>query len=160
MARRTSSADHCAVSVAQATVAFRQARGSPVQPPVFVPTSCLLTLDVTALVPSPSFIRNWRKLDILPVIPVFNIASALGVPFVDKVRAHAPLHHSRVHSPHASGESAASAPEGVGGPCFLAVPACMPTATCASVSLDSSRAFGSGPCGGCRCIYRSWSDGR
>jgi len=32
----------------------------------------------------PSFIWNWRKLDILPVIPVFNIASALGVPFVDK----------------------------------------------------------------------------
>ena len=32
----------------------------------------------------PSFIWNWRKFDILPVIPVFNIASALGVPFVDK----------------------------------------------------------------------------
>jgi len=32
----------------------------------------------------PSFIWNWQKFDILPVIPIFNIASALGVPFVDK----------------------------------------------------------------------------
>ena len=27
---------------------------------------------------------NWKKFDVLPVIPVFNLASALGVPFVDK----------------------------------------------------------------------------
>lgn len=32
----------------------------------------------------PSLIWNWSKLDVLPVIPIFNIASALGVPFVDK----------------------------------------------------------------------------
>ena len=32
----------------------------------------------------PSLIWNWKKLDVLPVIPVFNLASAIGVPFVDK----------------------------------------------------------------------------
>lgn len=32
----------------------------------------------------PSLIWNWSKLDVLPVIPIFNLASALGVPFVDK----------------------------------------------------------------------------
>lgn len=32
----------------------------------------------------PSLIWDWTKLDVLPVIPVFNIASAIGVPFVDK----------------------------------------------------------------------------
>mmetsp|Transcript_90995 Transcript_90995/g.181491 ORF Transcript_90995/g.181491 Transcript_90995/m.181491 type:complete len:293 (+) Transcript_90995:561-1439(+) len=32
----------------------------------------------------PSLIWDWSKLDVLPIIPVFNIASALGVPFVDK----------------------------------------------------------------------------
>merc|ERR1711918_337112 len=32
----------------------------------------------------PSLIWSWGKLDVLPVIPVFNLASALGVPFVDK----------------------------------------------------------------------------
>jgi len=32
----------------------------------------------------PSLIWDWTKLDVLPVIPVFNIASALGVPFIDK----------------------------------------------------------------------------
>lgn len=32
----------------------------------------------------PSLIWDWTKLDVLPVIPVFNAASAVGVPFVDK----------------------------------------------------------------------------
>lgn len=32
----------------------------------------------------PSLIWDWTKFDVLPVIPVFNLASALGVPFVDK----------------------------------------------------------------------------
>merc|ERR1712087_929451 len=32
----------------------------------------------------PSLIWSWGKLDVLPIIPVFNLASALGVPFVDK----------------------------------------------------------------------------
>ena len=32
----------------------------------------------------PSLIWDWKKFDVLPVIPVFNLASALGVPFVDK----------------------------------------------------------------------------
>ena len=32
----------------------------------------------------PSLIWDWKKLDVLPVIPIFNLASALGVPFVDK----------------------------------------------------------------------------
>lgn len=32
----------------------------------------------------PSLIWDWKKFDVLPAIPVFNIASALRVPFVDK----------------------------------------------------------------------------
>jgi len=32
----------------------------------------------------PSLIWSWGKLDVLPIIPVFNLASALGVPFVDR----------------------------------------------------------------------------
>lgn len=32
----------------------------------------------------PSLIWSWTKFDVLPVIPVFNLASAVGVPFVDK----------------------------------------------------------------------------
>lgn len=32
----------------------------------------------------PSLIWDWSKLDVLPVIPVFNFASAIGIPFVDK----------------------------------------------------------------------------
>jgi len=32
----------------------------------------------------PSLIWSWEKLDVLPIIPVFNLASAIGVPFVDK----------------------------------------------------------------------------
>lgn len=32
----------------------------------------------------PSLIWDWTKFDVLPVIPVFNAAAAIGVPFVDK----------------------------------------------------------------------------
>jgi len=32
----------------------------------------------------PSLMWSWDKLDVLPAIPIFNIANALGVPFVDK----------------------------------------------------------------------------
>lgn len=32
----------------------------------------------------PSLIWNWKKLDVLPAIPIFNFLSAVGVPFVDK----------------------------------------------------------------------------
>lgn len=32
----------------------------------------------------PSLIWDWTKFDVLPVIPVFNLAAAIGVPFVDK----------------------------------------------------------------------------
>jgi len=39
---------------------------------------------IRAAIYRPSLIWDWGKLDVLPVIPVFNIASAVGVPFVDK----------------------------------------------------------------------------
>jgi len=39
---------------------------------------------VRPIIVRPSLIWNWQKLDVLPLIPVFNIASAVGVPFVDK----------------------------------------------------------------------------
>lgn len=32
----------------------------------------------------PSLIWDWTKYDVLPAIPIFNIANAIGVPFVDK----------------------------------------------------------------------------
>lgn len=32
----------------------------------------------------PSLIWSWTKFDVLPIIPVFNVANAVGVPFVDK----------------------------------------------------------------------------
>mmetsp|Transcript_13130 Transcript_13130/g.24672 ORF Transcript_13130/g.24672 Transcript_13130/m.24672 type:complete len:282 (+) Transcript_13130:2684-3529(+) len=32
----------------------------------------------------PSLIWDWTKYDVLPAIPIFNLASAVGVPFVDK----------------------------------------------------------------------------
>ena len=39
---------------------------------------------VRPVIVRPSLIWSWDKLDVLPIIPIFNIASALGVPFVDK----------------------------------------------------------------------------
>lgn len=42
------------------------------------------TSNLRPVIMRPSLIWNWGKLDVLPVIPVFNIAHALGVPFVDK----------------------------------------------------------------------------
>lgn len=39
---------------------------------------------VRPVIVRPSLIWDWTKLDVLPVIPVFNLASAIGVPFVDK----------------------------------------------------------------------------
>jgi len=42
------------------------------------------TAPIRPVVFRPSLIWSWDKFDVLPVIPVFNIASAVGVPFVDK----------------------------------------------------------------------------
>jgi len=39
---------------------------------------------IRASIYRPSLIWDWTKFDVLPVIPVFNFASAIGVPFVDK----------------------------------------------------------------------------
>lgn len=39
---------------------------------------------VRPVIVRPSLIWSWDKLDVLPIIPVFNIANAVGVPFVDK----------------------------------------------------------------------------
>jgi len=39
---------------------------------------------IRAAIYRPSLIWDWTKFDVLPVIPVFNIASAVGVPFIDK----------------------------------------------------------------------------
>lgn len=37
-----------------------------------------------AVIMRPSLIWDWSKLDVLPIIPFFNVAAALGVPFVDR----------------------------------------------------------------------------
>lgn len=39
---------------------------------------------VRPVIVRPSLIWSWDKLDVLPIIPVFNLANAIGVPFVDK----------------------------------------------------------------------------
>jgi len=39
---------------------------------------------IRACMMRPSLIWDWTKYDVLPAIPIFNIASAIGVPFVDK----------------------------------------------------------------------------
>mmetsp|Transcript_10643 Transcript_10643/g.15661 ORF Transcript_10643/g.15661 Transcript_10643/m.15661 type:complete len:285 (+) Transcript_10643:167-1021(+) len=39
---------------------------------------------IRPVVMRPSLIWSWDKLDVLPIIPVFNLASAIGIPFVDK----------------------------------------------------------------------------
>lgn len=39
---------------------------------------------IRPVITRPSLIWDWTKYDVLPVIPVFNFASAIGVPFVDK----------------------------------------------------------------------------
>lgn len=45
----------------------------------------------------PSLIWNWSKLDVLPIIPFFNLASALGVPFVDKTVINQLYLHQHLH---------------------------------------------------------------
>lgn len=42
------------------------------------------TKNVRSAIYRPSLIWDWTKLDVLPAIPIFNIAAAIGVPFVDK----------------------------------------------------------------------------
>jgi len=39
---------------------------------------------IRAAIYRPSLIWDWTKFDVLPAIPIFNLASAVGVPFVDK----------------------------------------------------------------------------
>mmetsp|Transcript_11878 Transcript_11878/g.28098 ORF Transcript_11878/g.28098 Transcript_11878/m.28098 type:complete len:305 (+) Transcript_11878:55-969(+) len=39
---------------------------------------------IRAAIFRPSLIWSWTKFDVLPVIPVFNLLNAVGVPFVDK----------------------------------------------------------------------------
>ena len=46
--------------------------------------TCVLCARSRPIIVRPSLIWDWKKFDVLPIIPVFNIASALGVPFVDK----------------------------------------------------------------------------
>ena len=40
--------------------------------------------SIRPVIVRPSLIWSWDKLDVLPIIPVFNLANAVGVPFVDK----------------------------------------------------------------------------
>lgn len=40
--------------------------------------------QIRAVIFRPSLIWSWTKFDVLPAIPIFNLANALGVPFVDK----------------------------------------------------------------------------
>eukprot|EP00980_Cylindrotheca_fusiformis_P000890 scaffold233_cov81-Cylindrotheca_fusiformis.AAC.10 len=42
------------------------------------------TAFVRPVIVRPSLIWSWDKLDVLPIIPVFNLANAVGVPFIDK----------------------------------------------------------------------------
>jgi len=39
---------------------------------------------VRGVIYRPSLIWSWQKFDVLPLIPLFNLASAVGIPFVDK----------------------------------------------------------------------------
>jgi len=39
---------------------------------------------VRPIIYRPSLIWNWSKFDVLPIIPIFDIASKMGVPFVDR----------------------------------------------------------------------------
>lgn len=42
------------------------------------------TNSIRSVIFRPSFIWDWTKLDILPLVPVMNLLSAIGVPFTDK----------------------------------------------------------------------------
>lgn len=39
---------------------------------------------IRPIIVRPSLIWSWEKLDVLPLIPVFNLANAVGIPFIDK----------------------------------------------------------------------------
>ena len=39
---------------------------------------------IRSVIYRPSLIWDWGKFDVLPVIPIFNAAAAIGVPFIDK----------------------------------------------------------------------------
>jgi len=42
------------------------------------------TAKIRPVIIRPSLIWNWKKFDVLPVIPIFNLGSAIGIPFIDK----------------------------------------------------------------------------